>query len=66
MDKQNQMTRPRAKLLACLLTAILLLSGAPLFPAALHAAGPAPDGSSVTIAQIFPDPILADWVAQKL
>ncbi|MDR1321884.1 MAG: cell wall-binding repeat-containing protein, partial [Gracilibacteraceae bacterium] len=39
---------------------------APLFPAALHAAGPAPDGSSVTIAQIFPDPILADWVAQKL
>ncbi|MDR0433924.1 MAG: hypothetical protein LBH21_02525, partial [Gracilibacteraceae bacterium] len=65
-ERQVLMTRPKMAGILSLLTLALLLSAAPLFPAALYADGIAPDGSSVTIAQIFPDPLLANWVAQGL
>ena len=51
-----------------LLTAVFILAGVFLVPGTgvkVYASG-IPDGTSVTIAEIFPDPVLAQWVADNL
>jgi Leucine-rich repeat (LRR) protein len=55
------------RMLALVLTLCLtagLFGGLP--PVTAEAAGAAPNGTTVTIAQIFPDPVFADWVAEAL
>jgi hypothetical protein len=54
------------RIIAFAFIAALLLALAAVFTSPARAEGAEPDGSTVTIAEIFPDPVLADWVAGKL
>jgi hypothetical protein len=58
--------KAKERILALWLALALTFAMMPVPPGDAWAAGAVPDGTTATIAQIFPDPVLANWVVNNL